>query len=407
MKPQTIYCVVGDIGGAKEVMLVSRELERRGAVIKWFLDSSPKAKAGDVLKKAGIAYETREPNENDKMGMILIGTSATAMSAQMEWTKWGKERGVPVLWMEDLHGTGSRANSRSVAPDAMLVIDEMAEKIAQKIRPNLRTFVVGKPTFSDPKEMPNRDCGDDIRYEIYDKLNLHCGKYGDEKDKLVVIGFGGDPAERAEAQLGDILKEMTNWIMKDEIVVAWRFHPKHPKKEEMYLQAMVGTAVLGIRTVDARAVDMNHLTIAAHLCVADWGNTNQLVGLLHRTPVVTMLFPEDARLIETYPPDGVPPVLESDYRWGVKNAQDLTMMVNWVLTNHYWCRLYSENLRLEYRDRAFKTLMLPRATERAADIIMANLVSEVNSTALETQGAQGSAEASIAPECGNCGCEHG
>lgn len=378
---KTVAVVVGDLGGAKEVVPIAKELERRGATVRYFLDSSPKAKAGDVLMKAGVSYETRDPNAEDKFDVILAGTSATANGAQVKWTEWGWANRIKVVWMEDLHGTGSRANSRSVTPDFMLVIDEMAARIAEKVRPGLRTIVVGKPTFSDPKELPRLEDGPAIRAKIRAEFEL------DDNRFLIVAGFGGDPAERSETQLQMILDKLSKLFPQDLFrwapdcmnldvveyflhtctVIAWRFHPKHPSANELWEKAESACAAEGIRTVDARKVDMNHLTIAADLCIADWGNTNQLAAVLHGTPVATMMFPEDSRLVDIYPPDGVPPVVATDSGWGVIFIEQLARLI---------AQTYSAGPGLQMRDytrnvrgKTFASLLQPGVAERAANLI--------------------------------------
>ena len=94
MKEKIVYAVVGDIGGAREVLPAMQMLEKKyGTEIKWFVDASLKAKAGtDVLDKAGIVYETRWPVPDDNPDVVVYGTSETAIDAQMMWSAFGRTR---------------------------------------------------------------------------------------------------------------------------------------------------------------------------------------------------------------------------------------------------------------------------------------------------------------------------
>jgi hypothetical protein len=188
-----VFVVVGDIGSAKELLPAVRVLESRGVNVRWIADPSDKAKAPtDVLDKAGIVYERGIPSVFSFAKVILVGTSATAVSAQLLWTVYGIESNIPVLWYEDLWGTGSRPSTQLVSPNHMLVIDDAAAAIARTVRPSLDVTVVGKPTFG---ALPSQEQAAEICMNLRSKYNLT------DADFLVTVGFGGDPPERAFEQL--------------------------------------------------------------------------------------------------------------------------------------------------------------------------------------------------------------
>ena len=245
-----ILVVFGDIGSAKEMVPVLKVLEERGIKVSYVADPKGKA-ATDVLGKAGIPYETKEPADSDTRDLdaydlILVGTSATANSFQVAWTKYAREKNIPVLWIEDLYGTGSRKNSQIVSPDTMLVVDEVAKQIAKTVRPNLDVRVVGKPTFG---ALPDEVGAVSIRNKVREKLGLT------ESEFLVTVGFGGDPAERALTQLPQIISALEAY--EDSLTVAWRFHPKHPQKDQLWETAtkskvpfIFGALQWGVKSAD-------------------------------------------------------------------------------------------------------------------------------------------------------------
>jgi hypothetical protein len=164
---------------------------------------------------------------------------------------------------------------------------------------------------------------------------------------------------------------------------------------------------------------MNHLTIAADACIADWGNTNQLAAVLHGTPLVTMMFPPDPRLVDTYPPDGRPPVVAGNQQFGAETIYHLRHWIGNFSNPDCGYRKYTR----EVRGVPFQTLLLPGAAERAADAVMqemelreayrANHDPELTkdmlsaSSWLHTDGLVEDKTKPEEPECGNCGCGHG
>lgn len=346
-----IAVVVGDIGSAKEIVPAVKVLEARGIKVRWFADSAGKAKI-DVLEKQGVAYEMVIP-DGYKPSVIVVGTSATAAVLKVEFTKYGRENGIPVLWVEDLYGTGERQNSLGVSPDVMLVIDDIAAQIAKTVRPGLDVRVVGKPTFG---KLPTEDEAKDVRNKIRESVGLNDSKF------LLTVSFGGDPAERALAQLPEIVRAIQR-DLSGAVTVAWRFHPKHPKVDELWKMATES----GIKFVDARKLDIFELILASNCVVADWGNTDPYKGLLYGVPTITMLFPDDYERREGAGyPNGVPPIIASAKHWGARTPEDLTVLIYRVKQGEEAAWRYTRNERA----KPFLALKQLGAEKNIADEIL-------------------------------------
>lgn len=352
-----IYAIGGDIGGMKEIYEGMRVLESRGVGVGYFIDAESRAKAGtDFLAKlkTPVSYETRGPLLSDHPRVIVIGTSATAVTGQVDWTTYGHEQGIPVVWVEDLWGTGERAGTLSVRPDEMLVIDEMAAQIARIVRPGLKATVVGKPSFG---KLPSIEERVGIRAQVRNDLDLS------PDDFLITVGFGGDPAERAVLQLPQFIQLFEPY----NVVLAWRFHPKHPDVKMLWERATTSN----VRSVDARSVDLTNLNIASDFVVADWGNTDAYKAVICGIPTVTMLFPdtngEDTkrRALAGYP-EGIPPIVATDPEWGAKDVSDVGKLLQKTRQDGQNVRSYT----LETRAKPFLDLVKPGAPERIADEVM-------------------------------------
>lgn len=360
-----VYAVVGDIGGAKEILPVVQILQGKyGAAVKWFVDSSPKAKAGtEVLDKAEIPYERRDPKHSDYPKVIVVGTSATAVESQIDWTRYGIENNIPVIWVEDLHGTGSVKNVRGVSPDLMVVVDEIASRCANAIRPSLKTSVLGKPSFANLPVLIEK--APEIRAVVRKELGL--GEYA----FLVHCMFGGEPQERAWTQVME-LERRTYTIrmclsMARNVFVMCRFHPKHPDVEELRERT---ASVLGTRFIDgARVKDAQHAVIASDFLFSEYSANDQFTGLLAGVPVGTLLFPYDCGWrIERGYPEGVPPILIGREEWGVASIEKMSELVCLAVKNHEFVKETTEN-----RAKPFRTLLEPGAAERIADVVKSYL----------------------------------
>jgi hypothetical protein len=337
----------------REVYEGMQILEKHGVSVKYFVDADTHAKAGtDLLAKLKnpVFYETRGPLPADRPKVIVVGTSATAVSGQVAWTEHGHKNGIPVVWVEDLWGTGERAEVLSVRPDEMLVIDEIAARIAVTVRPRLKTTVVGKPSFG---ELPSTEETVGIRAQVRSNLGLS------PEDFLLSVGFGGDPAVRTITQLPLLLKLFQAY----NVVVAWRFHPKHPDATMLWEHATQS----GIRSVDARSVDLTNLYIASDLVVADWGHTDAYKAVICGIPTVTMLFPDDTeRRNRVGYPEGIPPIIATDLEWGARDVSEVGKLLQKSIAEGERIRSYT----LAIRAKPFLDLVKPGAADRIADEVM-------------------------------------
>lgn len=295
-----IYVVVGDIGSAKDLVSAGEELAEYGHLIKWIADPKGKA-ASDVLTKKGIIFESRSsPIATDRPEIILIGTSASAVEAQIAWTQYGHEKSIPVIWYEDLWGTGEREATIGVNPDIMLVIDETAEKIAKTVRPNLKTKVVGKPTYEQLNNFIAKT--PEIRRKIHDELKVRPLNF------LVSYWSSGEDPSRAKTHL-NILKELSA-IDGHQIILAPRLHPKLAEdiKKELWDICRSGQCIV----VDAQSVPQEELIIASDAVIADWSGDAGYKSILLNVPVLITLFPDDTeKRVKCGYPDGDPPHVAS------------------------------------------------------------------------------------------------
>lgn len=357
-----IAFVVGDVGSCNELVQVAPELEKRGVSVRWFAD--PSGRAGtEVLAKKGIDYKSVPPEGwyRELPKVFLIGTSATATGFKIATTRYGQARGIPVIWEEDLWGTGSRQSALEVSPDVMLVNDEMAAAIAKNVRPNLKTAVVGKPTFG--KIPPFEECPQ-IRARIREKLGLS------DSDFLVAYGFGGEPFVLAVSQVEVILNDSP---FSPDMIVAWRFHPKHPKKDELWEKATSSSI-----SVDARSVDLLELYLSSNAVIVGWGGTDGYKVLLRGTPVITPLFPKGREAKEKFGYDdeeerrsigyinAVPPILMGHENWGASSISALAMILRSVRSDEEALRHFTRRVRSE----PFQGLEEPGAASRIADEVM-------------------------------------
>lgn len=368
MAQQAVYAIGGDIGGMKEVHEGMNRLQGICVDVTYFIDNDPLAKAGtDFLAKQNppVSYETRGPIDSDCPNIIVIGTSATAFSGQIAWTRYGHDKGIPVVWVEDLYGTGERQGTLEVSPTVMLVVDAIAAEIANKIRPKVKTIIVGKPTFG---KLPNEEQSAVMRERIREELMIGVQEF------LLTITFGGDPAERAIAQLPLIIEKLR--LMKLQginVACAFRFHPKHPQKDALWNTVEQS----GLRYVDARKYDLTELNIASDAVCADWGNTDAIKAILCGVPTMTMLFPEHLMLangqafddyerrVSVGYPGGTPPIIRSYPGWGMRNEMEFWLCLCDIMEYPE----YAQKTTIA-RAEMFRDLLIPGAAERIAGEVM-------------------------------------
>ena len=344
-----VFAVVGDIGGCKEVLPAVQELEKMGVSLEFFVDPGQKAKAGtEVLLKAGRDYQSRFPHPEDRPKAILIGTSATAVEAQIEWTKFGRENGIPVIWLEVLWGTGEREATRSVSPDVMCTLDEIAARIVSSVRPDIRVEITGKPTFGGlAKYIPTQsEITASIRKQLMDQVGLT-----DNNALFVTYWSGGEDPKRVEEHL-KALHKLDRLITHRNVIFAPRLHPKLPadSKENLMKLAFHGNYYIA----DASKMNPDELTIASSVNIADWGSTGMYTRPLCGVPPVMCLFPDDKeRRVRVGYPEGEPPLLLANAGYGVLSGDDLRTMLIHIMNNEsrFKTTMVSENAK------AFKSLL--------------------------------------------------
>ena len=333
-KQYTVYAVVGDIGGTKEVKPAIEALQKiiPDVQVKWFVDPSPRAAGGtNVLDPAGIKYERRMPSPDDRTDLLVYGASATAYEAQVEWTKWAKALNVPVVGVNDFYGTINLPQVQSVSPDIMCVLDEQDADITRAVRPGVRTVVCGKPSFA-------QDIGpllarkNEIRAEVR-------GRLGIADDEIMVLVSPGSEVASFSAHL-DAVKQVAEKLQGKKLVFVPRAHPKFlasPEGSQCSEQKIAELVATGAGVIaDSAQVEKNlvQVVLASDLMICTWGSTDQFTAALAGIPVVLFLFPDDlAKRKVTGYIDGVPPLIRANAGWAAETPERLMERVDRVLSD--------------------------------------------------------------------------
>ncbi len=346
--------VVGDIGSTNELIPVSAELAARRHNVQWFVDPDPKAKAGTALDKAKIAFEAREMGSEDRFDIVVCGAAVTATQSLVSWTKAAHDRKVPVIWYEDMWATASRAAStREVDPDVMLVIDPQAAEMVRAARPRMKESdvrIVGKPTFEDLVPM------DAEAASIRKTIRLELG-VADDQFLYVFWSSGSHPTTDVRLQLG-VLRSLTR-IGPRYAVFAPRLHPKLGTEELRKEYWDFATSGI-VKTVDARKVKAEYLSIASDAVVSVWNGTEGYRAMLLHRPVIVPTFPDDrAMRLEAGFPDGIPPILKSRAAYEAKYAEELEDKLDYISRHPGDAQTFVSMGR-----SAFKELMTPGAAYR-------------------------------------------
>lgn len=354
----TVYGVFGDIGGCREGRAVLKILEERGIAVYNFVDAGDKAKADIVLEADFIPYEKRDPLAGDNPGAIVIGTSATAVDAQVKWTAFGKARGIPVIWVEDIWGTGEMPGVDSVSPDVLCVLDEYAATIARTVRPAIRIEVVGKPTF---EALGKKYCTD-LSEMVARVRRLILTESGQGEAFLLTFWAGGEKPEEVKKQFEALfpLRELSGGR---PLVLVPRFHPKLSVKVRDYALGLVREN--GQAVSEAQYINYDEIAMASSLNIGDYNSTSMLISAMFGVPAIMLLFPDNrAERLKLGYPIGEPPLRLAGACWGAESAAHFRETIRWIMANEDTAR------KRVWRDAAsFRSLLEPGAAERAAAIV--------------------------------------
>jgi hypothetical protein len=115
--------VIGDIGGTKAVLAVIAKLKEFGHEVQIVAD--PKGLGKSTLDDQHLPYEEFGHAGLTKPDLLLVGTSATALNAQVEITGWCKNQKVPIVWLEDFWGTAIVAlcQHKMARPNYLFTLD--------------------------------------------------------------------------------------------------------------------------------------------------------------------------------------------------------------------------------------------------------------------------------------------
>lgn len=299
-----IIAVFGDIGGCKETVPALALLKKHGTGIEIVLDAGPQSRAGTVLPPdIGPTSQGRMPVDGDAPDAIVVGTSATAVGAQIVWTDWGRARGIPVIWVEDLYGTGERASVRGCAgPSHMCVIDAAARDIASRAWPHASMAVCGKPSFGHLGELIARQV--DVRQQVRERLDVRAG------ERLLTWFSSG---ERGEDEMSTAVGGIEPLRHQAGLRVAARLHPKLAEPALSRIQDQIASwpKPFLVDPVAAGAINADELTIGSDIVVGSWGSTQCYVAVLARVACISTHYGPPDRRLEVGYPTGFSPAVAS------------------------------------------------------------------------------------------------
>jgi hypothetical protein len=356
---KNVYAVYGDIMTAKEVLPAMQILENRGFLVSHIVDSGELARAPMVLDKEGIKYSKRDPISEDMPDVIVVGTSVSAIDAQIKWTQFGRENNISVIWVEDFYGTGENEKVLSLSPDVVCTVDEIAKQIIELTRPNANVEVVGKPSFEQFAKYLSIQ--PKVREDVCDELNIG-------KDSFIVTLWAG--AEYKETTHAHILAlrgldELTN----RKVFYLPRLHPKTSEdlKDKFYVLASEGNKNI-IHTDGFDNPD--DIVVASNINVGGWGTNSMYIGSILGIPSVMCLFPEECHggikeRIRIGYKDGIPPLVMAKAGWGARNEKHLKAILSSIM-NH------EDKMKEHVREnsKVFRPLLENTgAAERIADVV--------------------------------------
>lgn len=340
--------IVGDIGATKDLIPAARELKKLSCKVTWSVD--PAGKGHNLLSAENIPYGERDASlEAGNYDVIVIGTSATAVEEQIEWTKQGKKAGTPVIWYEDLWGTGQRPATRSVNPDVMLTVGKTASGIARHVRPNIQVQAVGKPSFEEITYYHSRI--DETRERIR-------GELGIKNDDIVVLYWGGGEQDRVKLHLEALMG--IEEVYSRRVIHLPRLHPKMPGRDEAWSHLQTLSNI-----IDAHDVDEVSLNCAADVVMGEFGSTQTYVAAMLGTHPIIALWPDNLKKREACGfVKGVPPQIENRVAAGVRSREDIMNCLFMWVTNANRQVLRHRALQI------FGDAIQPGAAKRIAEAIV-------------------------------------
>ncbi|MBI2097850.1 MAG: hypothetical protein HYT46_02885 [Candidatus Vogelbacteria bacterium] len=328
-----IAFVVGDIGGALELLFVAeclaREDRKEKVWIKWLAD--PDGQAKDELRKRGVAFSFTAPGAlTEEIDVVVYGVSSTAAYYTNDWIRWAQDNQIPVIGVQDFFGTGN-ASLKVVAPNVLCVINEAAAKMVRNIYPDpkLMIEVTGKPRAAAAWTTLIR-----LRDGISERLRWLLAVPSD--NLLAVYWSDGNPA-RIEEQLHALVAvspdkiHWVNWVC--------RFHPK---------------------LLDEESPD--HLVIAADLNICSGEAVESLLSVLADRPTIII---GDC-------PNGVLPHIATELAVPASSIDRLKELLV-IIRARDWENLqdFTPSRRSSSHGEFCRQIVDSNATRRVAEIILA------------------------------------
>lgn len=361
MADKRVAVVVGDIGGTVELIPGVQELQRRGVSVQWIVD--PGGKGFTKLDAENIPWIERDALLHiAEYDLILVGTSATAVKEQIEWTRAGRAIGWPVLWYEDLWGTGERPATRSVDPDVMLVVDEVAGRIARNVRPNVRIEVVGKPTFEYLHDMDQQKIAE-LRREYRQKMEVRSQEDGGVFDEFSLVYWGGGELDRVVSHMA----ELHDVAVGNGFLLAPRLHPKMPARAAMWRCLRCMFYELALFDAHGEAWTEPGLNCAADAVLGEFGSTQTYGAALVGTKPIIALWPDNKqKRLDCGFIDGDPPLIAEGIGVGVESKEDFASVIPDVI----FVGDDERNKTFRRAREVFGQAIQPGAAGRIADAVM-------------------------------------
>lgn len=345
-----VSIVVGDIGSAKELIPAAKILTSRGVDVQWFVD--PAGKGCKVLDSHQILYHTRTEAIGSNVGnLILIGTSATAVSEQIVWTIIGQDMSIPVIWYEDLWGTGELPVTRCVDPNVILCISQTAADIARRVRPHMNALVVGKPSFENIKHIDVAA----TRQLVRSRLKVH-------HDNFMVVYWGGGDTARVRHHI----RAINTYAGLYGLAFVPRLHPKMPDLEEIV--TMVNMSRFRVCWADQEIPE--ELNCAADAVIGEWGSTQTYAAALVGTRPLLVMWPDDKlKRLDCGFDNGIPPLVSTLVGHELLSPSDLLSVLSFTAGR---CDSTRQNIA-SAAHHWFGDACQPGAAERIADAVMSYL----------------------------------
>lgn len=293
-----VLMISGDIGGAKSQLPVFWELFDRGIELRVVVDVDPRAKAGSVWSKEGVAFWTLGPLSNELREMVdwaqivVAGSCGTAYQVEASAINLGNQQKRITVISSDFWFNHSYPYWRNVEPSYWLAIDEQHRADMLALRSNWspeRVVVTGQPAFDGLFSLSLKR--KKIRLERRTELQIN------QTETAVLFWSLGAERELYDPSLESLLVALEKLAsQKKELVFIPRIHPKlvsivgedYYRYQEQRIIEICDK--LGIRIAKADEMPVDELNLAADLVISNW-STQSITSAMLGVPTLNIFLP--------------------------------------------------------------------------------------------------------------------